>query len=60
MNELQCDDLFVPTSFLLLPPQPEPRRERRVEDFIQNIRGAAAASLGECVEGNWVAAVLDV
>lgn len=52
MQEQQCDDFFIPSFLLKLPPQPEnSRRETQVEDFLKGIQGwAEHFPVDECVE----------
>ena len=40
MQELQCDDFFIPTFLLkLLPKAKIERRETKIEDFLKDIQG---------------------
>lgn len=52
MQELQCDDFFVPAFLLALRPQTETvRREAPNEDFLKGIQGwTEYFPIDECVE----------
>ena len=41
MNELQCDDLFIPAFLLKVPPEAATARRGKdeVEDFLKNVEG---------------------